>query len=78
MELPEMSRSTEVFFRSAGEPFADTEERDARRGVVILRTPVMLLSELADGTRLILTRSAVAICGIESRLWPSSVDLALV
>lgn len=68
IELPEMSLSTEVFFRSAGEPVAETDARDARRGVVIFRTPVTLLSELADDTRLMLTRSAVAICGMDKRL----------
>ena len=78
MELPEMSRKMDDFFRSAGEPLSDTEIRVRRRGVVTFRTPFELLSELAEETRLMLTRSAMPSCGIDKRWQSTSAEPALV
>jgi len=84
-----MSRSTDeetgsrldVLRRSAGEPLAETLLcRFGFLGVVIFWTPPpdVPLRELKEETRLILTRSAVAICGMERRLRPLSVDTVLM
>jgi hypothetical protein len=71
--LPLMSRRTLFFGRSAGDPLSETvvEHRDALlRGVCTFLThPSSLWKEPIDDTLRMLTRSAVATRGIDSRLW---------
>lgn len=79
--LPEMSFSTPpVLLRSAGEPEAETWLRrwDFRIGVMMAWIALPLSEkEFVDETRLMLTRSAVAIWWIDSPLRPLSVELVL-
>lgn len=75
--LPDMSRRMLVFLRSAGDPKAETDVREALRGVVIFCSPEMLFNEVLEETRLMLTESAVPMCGIERRFWRLLEDVML-
>jgi hypothetical protein len=69
--LPLMSRRTLFFGLSAGDPLSETvvEHRDTLRGVsTFLTQPSSLWKELIDDTLRMLTRSAVPMRGIDSRL----------
>lgn len=80
--FPEISRRTPCRFRSAGEPFAETELClfILRVGVVTFCTPTEPWRELLEDTRLITILFAVPICAIDIlflRMLPSELVLPL-